>query len=101
MILMNATSTQTRNKPGTRKHLGKINLSATAKGPTGQAALRWIAMMSGSPALGQWEPETVRTYLVRVADKLLAGNRQLTAKTPNNPPYPQAWDDWVAVDLGA
>ena len=46
--------------------------------------LRWMAIMSGSPALRQWEPETVRTYLVRVAGKLLTGNRQLTVKTPDN-----------------
>lgn len=62
--------------------------------------LRWMAMMSGSPTLRQWEPETVRTYLVRVAGKLLTGNRQLTVKTPKNHLYPQAWNDWVAVGLG-
>jgi hypothetical protein len=62
--------------------------------------LRWMAMMSGSQTLRQWEPETVRTYLVRVAGKLLAGNRQLTVKTPNNHLYPQVWDAWVAVGLG-
>ena len=63
--------------------------------------LRWMAIMSGSPALRQWEPETVRTYLVRVAGKLLTGNRQLTVKTPDNHLYPQVWDDWVAVGLGS
>jgi len=45
--------------------------------------LRWMAIMSGSPTLRQWEPETVRTYLVRVAGKLLTGNRQLIVKTPD------------------
>ena len=63
--------------------------------------LRWMAIMSGSPALRQWEPETVRTYLVRVAGKLLTGNRQLTVKTPDNHLYSQVWDDWVAVGLGS
>jgi hypothetical protein len=63
--------------------------------------LRWMAIMSGSPTLRQWEPETVRTYLVRVAGKLLTGNRQLTVKTPDNHLYPQIWDDWVAVGLGS
>jgi hypothetical protein len=62
--------------------------------------LRWMAMMSGNQTLRQWEPETVRTYLVRVAGKLLTGNRQLTVKTPNNHLYPQVWDAWVAVGLG-
>jgi hypothetical protein len=62
--------------------------------------LRWMAIMSGSHTLRQWEPETVRTYLVRVAGKLLTGNRQLMVKTPDNHLYPQVWDDWVAVGLG-
>jgi len=62
--------------------------------------LRWMAIMSGSPTLRQWEPETIRTYLVRVAGKLLTGNGQLTVKTPDNHLYPQVWDDWVAVGLG-
>jgi hypothetical protein len=63
--------------------------------------LRWMAIMSGSQTLRQWEPETVRTYLVRVAGKLLTGNRQLTVKTSDHHLYPQVWDDWVAVGLGS
>lgn len=62
--------------------------------------LRWMALMSGNRTLRQWEPETVRTYLVRVAGKLLTGSRQLTVKTPNDHLYPKVWDDWVAVGLG-
>jgi hypothetical protein len=63
--------------------------------------LRWMAIMSGSQTLRQWEPETIRTYLIRVAGKLLTGNRQLTVTTPDNHLYPQVWDDWVAVGLGS
>jgi hypothetical protein len=63
--------------------------------------LRWMSIMSGSTTLRQWEPETIRTYLVRVAGKLLTGNGQLTVKTPDNHLYPQVWDDWVAVGLGS
>jgi hypothetical protein len=63
--------------------------------------LRWMSIMSGSTTLRQWEPETIRTYLVRVAGKLLTGNGQLTIKTPDNHLYPQVWDDWVAVGLGS
>lgn len=59
--------------------------------------LRWMALLSGSRMLRQWEPETVRTYLVRVAGKLLTGNRQLTLKTPDSHLYPKVWFDWVAV----
>jgi len=63
--------------------------------------LRWMAIMSGSQTLRQWEPETIRTYLIRVAGKLLTGNGQLTVKTPDNHLYPQVWDDWVTVGLGS
>jgi hypothetical protein len=63
--------------------------------------LRWMAIMSGSQTLRQWEPETIRTYLIRVAGKLLTGNGQLTVKTPDNHLYHTVWDDWVAVGLGA
>jgi hypothetical protein len=60
-------------------------------------SLRWMAIMSGSETFRQWEPETIRTYLVLVAGKLLTGNnRQLV---PDNHLYTKVWDDWVAVDL--
>ena len=39
--------------------------------------------------------------VVRVAGKLLIGNRHLTVKTPDSHLYPQTWDDWVAVGLGS
>ena len=63
--------------------------------------LRWMAIMSGNQMLRQWEPETIRTYLIRVAGKLLTGNGQLTVKTPDNHLYPRVWDDWLAVGLGS
>ena len=59
--------------------------------------LRWMALLSGNTTLRQWEPETLRTYVIRVAGKLLTGNRQLTVKTPVNHLYSKAWTDWVAV----
>ena len=59
--------------------------------------LRWMALLSGNATLRQWEPETLRTYMIRMAGKLLTGNRQLTLKTPANQLYPQAWADWAAV----
>lgn len=63
--------------------------------------LRWMSLMSSSQALRHWEPETIRTYLVRMAGKLLTGSRQLTIKTPDNPLYPHVWSDWVGVGLGS
>ena len=61
--------------------------------------VRWMAQLSGNKTLCQWEPETVRTYLVRMAGKLLTGNNQLRVKTPADPLYPREWDDWVKVGL--
>ena len=61
--------------------------------------VRWMAQLSGNKTLCQWEPETLRTYLVRVAGKLLTGNNQLRIKTPADPLYPQEWGDWVEVGL--
>ena len=57
--------------------------------------------MSGSQTLRQWEPETIRTYLIRVAGKLITGNGELTVKTPDNHLYHIVWGDWVAVVLGS
>jgi hypothetical protein len=61
--------------------------------------VRWMAQLSGNKTLCQWEPDTLRTYLIRVAGKLLTGNNQLNVKTPADPLYPQEWDDWVKVGL--
>ena len=61
--------------------------------------VRWMAQLSGNKTLCQWEPDSVRTYLVRVAGKLLTGNNQLRVKTPADPLYPQEWEDWVKVGL--
>ena len=61
--------------------------------------LRWMAQASDNKILRQWEPETFRTYLIRVAGKLLTGSNQLMIKTPDNPLYPKEWDDWVRVGL--
>ncbi len=61
--------------------------------------VRWMAQLSGNKTLCQWEPETVRIYLIRVAGKLLTGNNQLRVKTPADPLYPREWDDWVKVGL--
>lgn len=61
--------------------------------------LRWMAQASDNKILRQWEPETFRTYLIRVAGKLLTGSNQLMIKTPDNPLFPKEWDDWVKVGL--
>lgn len=63
--------------------------------------VKWMALMSGNTELRKWEVQTVRTFLVRVAGKLLTGNNQLTIRTPDDHLYSTEWSAWVAVGLEA
>jgi len=62
--------------------------------------LRWMALCSNNRELRQWEPGTIRTFLVRVAGKLRTGSRQLGLITPESCLYPEQWKLWVSVGLG-
>jgi hypothetical protein len=59
--------------------------------------VRWMALMSANETLKRWEPQTIRTFLIRVAGKLLTGARQLCVKTPRKHLYPKLWEDWLAL----
>lgn len=59
--------------------------------------LRWMALMSGNEQLRQWEPQSIRTFLIRVAGKLLTGANQLCIKLPREHLYPRHWKDWLAL----
>ena len=59
--------------------------------------LRWMALMSGNEQLRQWEPQSIRTFLIRVAGKLLTGANQLCIKLPREHLYPRHWTDWLAL----
>jgi hypothetical protein len=61
---------------------------------------RWMALCSGNSVLRTWEIQTIRTFLIRVAGKLLTGGNQLQVKTPESPLYLAQWDAWVAVGMG-
>nr|VFJ65813.1 MAG: Transposase DDE domain group 1 [Candidatus Kentron sp. DK] len=61
--------------------------------------LRFMALMSNNATLRQWEPTTIRVFLIRVAGKLVTGGRQLLLKTPGDLFYQKEWSDWVAVGL--
>ncbi len=61
--------------------------------------VRWMVLMSGNAMLRRWEIQTVRTFLVRVAGKLLTGSGQLVVNTPREHLYPEVWDDWLAVGM--
>jgi len=56
---------------------------------------RYMGMASGNKKLQQWEPATIRTYLIRTAGKLLTGNRQFKIITPINHFHQNEWSDWV------
>jgi hypothetical protein len=58
---------------------------------------RWMALMSGNRQLMKWEPESIRCYMIRVAGKLLTGNRQLTVANNKEHLYQREWDAWLAV----
>ncbi len=60
--------------------------------------LRWMALLSGNRTLQQWEPESIRTFLVQIAGKLRTGGNQLRLQLPRLHLYPQQWEDWLAFN---
>ncbi|CAD7851776.1 MAG: hypothetical protein, partial [Olavius algarvensis Gamma 1 endosymbiont] len=50
--------------------------------------LRWMALLSANATLKRWELRTVRTFLIRVAGKLLGGANQLRIKLPRQHLHP-------------
>jgi len=56
---------------------------------------RYMGLVSGNKKLQQWEPATIRTYLIRTAGKLLTGSRQFTLITPINHFHQNEWNDWI------
>jgi len=61
--------------------------------------VRWMALVSGDQQLIRWEPATLRTFMLRVAGKLVSGGRQLTLKISESALYPQAWQSWLHLAL--
>jgi hypothetical protein len=62
---------------------------------------RWMALLSGNATLKRWEPQTIRTFLIRVAGKLLTGANQLRIKLPRQHLHPKVWEDWLALSQPA
>ena len=56
--------------------------------------IRWMEYTSANKQLKKWEPETVRTFLIRVAGKLTTGGRILTITYAKNHLYQEVWDEW-------
>ena len=63
--------------------------------------VRWMALMSGNATLKRWEPQTIRTFLIRVAGKLLTGGNQLRIKLPRQHLHVGVWKDWLALSQPA
>lgn len=59
--------------------------------------IRWMALLSGDMTLCKWEPETIRTYLIRMAAKFTTGSRQQKMTVPERMLYSAQWDSWAAV----
>jgi hypothetical protein len=59
-----------------------------------------MALLSTNATLKRWEPQTVRTFLIRVAGKLLTGANQLRIKLPRHL-HPKVWHDWLALSQPA
>ena len=62
---------------------------------------RWMALLGGNATLQRWEPQTIRTFLIRVAGKLLTGSNQLRIKLPRRHLYTRVWEDWLALSQPA
>ena len=59
--------------------------------------LRWMALLSGNAQLRQWEPESLRTFIIRVAGQLRTGGNQLRIRLAAEHLYPAPWRDWLAL----
>jgi len=59
--------------------------------------LRWMALLSGNAQLRQWEPESLRTFVIRVAGQLRTGGNQLRIRLAAEHLYPAPWRDWLAL----
>ncbi len=57
--------------------------------------VRWMSLCSQNKVLRQWEPQTIRTYLIRVAGKLICNSRQLTLKFPPSHMFKSIWENWL------
>ncbi|NBS27186.1 MAG: IS1380 family transposase, partial [Gammaproteobacteria bacterium] len=60
-------------------------------------AVRWMGLISGSQQLIKWEPESVRSYIIRIGGHLLTGGKQLKIATDTGHLYQQEWDAWLAI----
>jgi hypothetical protein len=62
--------------------------------------IKWMGICSKNDRLQTWEIKTVRTFIIRLAGKLVTGSRQFTLKMPTTELYPQEKDAWFQISPG-
>jgi hypothetical protein len=61
--------------------------------------IRWMALLSDDHQLKRWEIQTVRTYLIRTAGKLLIGSKQLKLNVPSEHLHAAPWKAWLTLSF--
>ena len=61
--------------------------------------IRWMALLSDDHQLKRWEIQTVRTYLIRTAGKLLVGSKQLRLNLPERHLHTDPWRAWLKLSF--
>jgi len=61
--------------------------------------IRWMALLSDNKQLKHWEIQTVRTYLIRTAGKLLTGSNQLKLNLPKQHLHSEPWKSWLKLSF--
>lgn len=62
--------------------------------------IKWMGICSENDRLQRWEIKTVRTFLIRLAGKLVRSGRQLTLRMPVTELYSRERDVWFQVTSG-
>jgi hypothetical protein len=61
--------------------------------------VRWMTLLSDNEILRRWEIQSVRTFLIRTAGRLLTGSNQLKVKVPDKHLYPGPWNAWLNLSF--
>jgi hypothetical protein len=62
--------------------------------------IKWMGICSQNDLLQKWEIKTVRTFIIRLAGKLVKGGRQLTLRMPPSELYSRERDAWFQMTSG-
>ncbi len=57
------------------------------------------SLLSNNKQLKRWEVQTVRTYLIRTAGKLLTGGKQLRLNVPDQHLHADPWEAWLKLSF--